>query len=411
MQTRRRFLKTAGLALAASPALAQNETPLIKSITKEVVRRNRDGKSVTWFHPRACPVPGKDGAAGTILMTLQSIGGSDYFGPVHWSETSDIGKSWTKPDPIPALGWHEMDPKFKGLKAGVCDVVPQYHPQTKTVLAMGHVVFYRGAKFSRGEQLARYPVYTVRRADGSWSERRILKWDDPRGSFIYTNNCGQRIILPNGDIAMSFTFGDQANFRKVAGVLCSFDGEQLKIKKVGTPLELQHKRGLLEPSIAHFNDKFFMTIRAEDDRGYNSVSDNGLDWAPKKAWAWDDGKPLTMSTTQQHWLTHSDGLFLVYTRKDKSNTGVIRWRAPLWIAQVDPVKRHLIRATERVVLPLTGDGVKDADNVALMGNFHVTNASRDQSWVTVGEWLPRKSARGDLLMARIKWNKPNRRTD
>jgi hypothetical protein len=151
-----------------------------------------------------------------------------------------------------------------------------------------------------------------------------------------------------------------------------------------------------------------MTIRAEDDRGYNSVSDDGLNWASKKAWAWDDGEPLTMSTTQQHWLTHSDGLFLVYTRKHKSNTGVIRWRAPLWIAQVDPVKRHLIRATERVVLPLTGDGVKDPDSVALMGNFHVTNASRDESWVTAGEWLPRKGAKGDLLMARIKWNRPNR---
>ncbi|MGY8652869.1 MAG: hypothetical protein ACKVJX_04540 [Verrucomicrobiia bacterium] len=81
MQTRRQFLKTASLAFAASPALAQSETPLIKSITKEVVRRNRDGKGVTWFHPRACPVPGMDGAPPTILMTLQSIGGSDYFGP------------------------------------------------------------------------------------------------------------------------------------------------------------------------------------------------------------------------------------------------------------------------------------------------------------------------------------------
>lgn len=118
-----------------------------------------------------------------------------------------------------------------------------------------------------------------------------------------------------------------------------------------------------------------------------------------------------MSTTQQHWLTHSDGLFLVYTRKDKSNTGVIRWRAPLWIARVDPENRHLIRSTERVVLPLSADGVKDADNVALMGNFHVTNASPDESWVTVGEWLPKKNARGDLLMAHIGWNRPNRLTD
>jgi len=411
--SRRRFLQsTSILALAGSSAFSRADEPLIASITKETVRRNRDGSGgVTWFHPRACMTPGQDGKPATALMTLQSIGGSDYFGPVHWSESADLGANWSKPEAIPALGWHEMDAKYNGLKAGVCDVVPEYHPPTGTVLALGHVVFYRGAKFSRGDQLARYPVYAVRRKDGTWSERRILKWEDPRGSFIYTNNCGQRIVLPNGDIAMSFTFGDQANFRKVAGVLCSFDGERLKIKQVGKPLELNHKRGLLEPSIARFGGKFFITIRAEDDRGYNSVSEDGLNWAEKKPWTWDDGEPLTMSTTQQHWLTHSDGLFLVYTRKDQSNTNVIRWRSPLWVAQVDPEKRHLIRATERVALPLVGDGVNDPNGVALMGNFHVTNASRDESWVTVGEWLPRKGAKGDLLMARIKWNRPNRLVD
>jgi len=407
--SRRRFLGASALALTGLSVASGAEPPLIKSITRETVRRNRDGSGgTTWFHPRACRVPGRDGRPDSTLMTLQSIGGSDYFGPVHWTETADLGKTWSKPEPIPALGWHEMDPKYKGLKAGVCDIVPEYHPQTGTVLALGHVVFYRGAKFSRGDQLARYPVYAVRRKDGTWSERRILKWDDPRGSFIYTNNCGQRVTLPNGDIAMSFTFGDQANFRKVAGVRCSFDGEFLKIKEVGPPLELKHKRGLLEPSVTQFNDKFFITIRAEDNRGYNSVSDDGLNWAPKKPWTWDDGKPLTMSTTQQHWLTHSDGLFLVYTRKDKTNTNVIRWRSPLWVAQVDPVKRHLIRSTERVVLPLVGDGVDDPNGVALMGNFHVANVSREESWVTVGEWLPRRGARGDQLTARIQWSRPNR---
>jgi len=194
----------------------------------------------------------------------------------------------------------------------------------------------------------------------------------------------------------------------VAGVLCSFDGDELKIKQVGPPLELKVGRGLLEPSITQFKGKFYLTIRAEDNHGYNSVSDDGLHYAEKKAWEWDDGKPVLMSTTQQHWLTHSDGLFLVYTRKDASNTGVLRWRSPLWVAQVDPEKRCLIRSTERVALPLVGDGVKDPNNVALMGNFNITNISRDESWVTVGEWLPRQGAKGDLLLGRIRWNRPNR---
>jgi hypothetical protein len=407
---RRSFLTSTALAALSAEALAAN-TPerLIKSITKHTVRRNREGGGTTWFHPRACMILGPNGTR-TALMNLQSIGGSDYFGPVYWSESTDLGKNWTVPEAIPALGWHPMADQ-EGLKAGVCDVVPQYHPQTGTVLAMGHVVFYRGARFSKNDQLARYPVYSVRRKDGTWSERRILKWEDPRGAFIYTNNCGQRIVLPNGDILMSFTFGPESKNRSVAGVLCSFDGEELKIKKVGPALKINHGRGLLEPSITQFGGRTYMTIRAEDGRGYNSVSDDGLNYAAKKAWAWDDGEAVDMSTTQQHWLTHSDGLFLVYTRKDISNSGIIRWRAPLWVAAVDPKRRCLIRATEQVVLPLVGDGVNDPDKVALMGNFHITNASRNESWITAGEWMPRNQARGDLLLARIKWAMPNRLLD
>ena len=114
-----------------------------------------------------------------------------------------------------------------------------------------------------------------------------------------------------------------------------------------------------------------------------------------------------MSTTQQHWLTHSDGLFLVYTRKDASNARVIRWRSPLWVARVDTERLCLIRRSEQIVLPLVGDGVNRPDEVALMGNFNVTNCSPQQSWVTVGEWLPRRGAKGDLLMARIRWYSPN----
>lgn len=340
-------------------------------------------------------------------MNLQEIGGSDYFGQVQWTMTPDLGKTWTDPKPIASLG-RDPVPDHEGLKAGVCDVTPQYHPQTGTVLALGHVVFYRGPSFSRGDQLSRYPVYAVRRSDGTWSKRKILQWDDPRGGFIYSNNCGQRVVMPNGDIMMSFTFGPKPENRMVAGVRCTFDGETLEIAEVGPPLKLEVGRGLLEPSVTRFGDRFFMTIRAEDGHGYVVVSDDGLDYGEKKKWSWDDGEPLTMSTTQQHWMTHSDGLFLVYTRKDERNANVIRWRSPLWMARVDPERLCLIRSTEKVVLPLVGDGVNEPDDVALMGNFDVTNVSPEESWVTVGEWLPRRGARGDQLVARITWKRPNR---
>ena len=135
-----------------------------------------------------------------------------------------------------------------------------------------------------------------------------------------------------------------------------------------------------------------MTIRAEDGRGYLSTSSDGLNWQEKKPWSWDNGEYLTMSTTQQRWLTHSDGLFLVYTRKSENNRNVMRWRAPLFVAQVDTRRLCVIRSSEQVVLPLVGDGINDAKHVARMGNFHVVNVSERESWVTVGEWMPRSGA-------------------
>jgi hypothetical protein len=194
----------------------------------------------------------------------------------------------------------------------------------------------------------------------------------------------------------------------VAGVRAAFDGKTLQIREVGPPLHNRKGRGLLEPSVTRFGDKFWITIRAEDGRGYVSTSKDGLNWDKKTAWAWEDGTPLTMSTTQQHWLTHSDGLYLVYTRKDASNMKVIRWRSPLWVARVDVARRCLIKTTEQVVLPLVGDGVNEPNKVALMGNFHVVNVSPQESWVTVGEWMPRNGYKGDVLLSRIRWSVPNR---
>lgn len=411
--SRRQFLATStalsctGLAgFAAAPKPNETSDDLqIKAIEQQTLWKNRDGQSLTWFHPRPCLVPQKHDNP-FVLMTLQEISGSDYFGPVHWTRSDDLGKTWTEPELIPGFDRRDV-PGHEGLKVGVCDVVPQYHPQTDTTLALGHCVFYRGEHFSRNDQLSRYPSYCVRKSDGAWSDRKKLEWNDPRGDHIYTNNCGQRVVLPNGDILLAFTFGPKANGRMVAGVRCAYDGETLSIKEVGPLLIHNVKRGLLEPSLTEFQGRYFLTIRAEDNHGYVSVSDDGLNWAEKKPWAWDTGEPLSMSTTQQHWLTHSDGLYLVYTRKATHNANVIRWRAPLWVAKVDPEKRVLLKETERVVHPLVGDGINEPDGVALMGNFHVVNVTPQESWVTVGEWMPRREARGNTLLARIQWSQPN----
>lgn len=399
---RRRFLQqsTAGM-LAANLASGQSAYSLIASIDKITLKHGRDGSGPSWFHPRPCVVPSKDGPR--VFMTLQEIRGSDFFLPVHWMESRDLGQTWSEPQPVPPLG---RDPTTDGRgDEGVCDVVPQYHAKTGSVLAMGHNVFYKGPKFDRN-QPPRCPVYAVCK-DGLWSERKHLLWDDPRGATIYTNNCGQREVLEDGSIAFVMSFGAQQTSRSAAGVRCSFDGETLAIQKVGREIKHPAGRGLLEPSLVRYRGKFYVTLRAEDNRGYVAASDDGLDFEEKQPWCWDDGTPLEMSTTQQHWLPHSEALHLVYTRKDASNVNVMRWRSPLFMAQVDLKTLRLIRDTERVVLPLGGDGVDAPNDVPLMGNFQTTNISANESWVTDGEMLPKHGYKGDLMLGKIRWSKPN----
>ena len=131
------------------------------------------------------------------------------------------------------------------------------------------------------------------------------------------------------------------------------DGRKLRLQEIGNELSVNEKRGLAEPSITRFGDRFFLTVR-HDDRGYVSSSKDGLHFAPLQPWLWDDGTELGNYNTQQHWVTHPKGLYLVYTRKGAGNDHVFRHRAPLFIAKVDPSTLRVIRATEKVLVPQRG---------------------------------------------------------
>ena len=225
---------------------------------------------------------------------------------------------------------------------------------------------------------------------------------------IYTSGCAQRVDLENGDIILPCSWGpEDREDRAVGSFRCGFDGESLTVLESGNELRNTAGRGLLEPTVTRLDGRFYMTIRAEDDRGYVSSSDDGLNWEPQRSWTWDSGEPLQMSTTQQRWLTHSVGLYLVYTRKADHNADVIRWRAPLYLAEVDPDRLCLIKETEQEVFPIIDDPVGAPLNVALLGNFMPINATVSESWVTVGENRSRDGFKGDTLLARIKWTRPN----
>ena len=256
-------------------------------------------------------IPAVDGPEA--LMTLQSISGSDVFGPVHWTTSKDLGRTWASPVPIPGLGRRSLG---EGWEEGTCDVVPEFHPPTRTVLAVGHNVYYKNGVLAR-PQRQRWPVYVVRSQDGRWSEPRRLEWDDPRA----TDDLHLRLLAAGDKGRTATSWSPCRSAPRVARSVRSRPPSALSmartsaIRRVGDELVNTAGRGLLEPSLVYLDGRYFLTIRAEDGRGHVAASEDGLRWEPQRPWCWDDGEPLAMSTTQQHWLPHSEGLFLVYTRK------------------------------------------------------------------------------------------------
>jgi hypothetical protein len=168
-------------------------------------------------------------------------------------------------------------------------------------------------------------------------------------------------------------------------------------------MSLDVERGLCEPSIIQFKDTYYLTIR-NDQKGYVTTSKDGLNFEPIRPWTFDDGEELGSYNTQQHWLAHENGLFLVYTRRGANNDHMFRHRAPLFIAQVDPQRLRVLRDTEKVAVPERG--------VAL-GNFGCNPVTPGQAWVTVGEYLAdttKKHPRGgdgSVWTSRILWEKPS----
>ena len=233
--------------------------------------------------------------------------------------------------------------------------------------------------------------------------------DEPRFANAGAG-CTQRCDLPGGDILLPIYFKQpEEKLSSTTVVRCRFDGETLSYVEHGSELSIDVPRGLGEPSLARFGGRFFLTIR-NDQCGYVTSGPDGLHFDPPRKWTFDDGEELGSYNTQQHWVAHREGLFLVYTRRGANNDHVFRHRAPLFIAQVDPQRLCVVRATERVLVPERG---------ARLGNFGVTPVSPSETWVTAAEWMQtwgpnhvlpvdnKYGADNTVWVAKIKWNRPN----
>ncbi|MGD9496462.1 MAG: sialidase family protein [Armatimonadota bacterium] len=373
-------------------------------------------RETEWFQPRVGIIPP---TTAVLTMTRARLWGSDIFTAVQELRSDDLGHTWSGPVVHRSLDRRALP---DGTEVCPCDLTPAWHAATGTLLMTGHTATYYGGE--RGGLIVdnshpRDIVYSTYDADAQrWSEWRILEPPDRDCFFWVSAGCAQRVDLPDGDVLLPVSrmsreaVGD--NFWRgcfaATVVRCGFDGTILRWIEHGDELSVPEPRGLYEPSLTRFGERYYLTLR-NDLRGYVAAGDDGLHFARAVPWRFDDGAELGSYNTQQHWVTHSEGLFLTYTRRGASNDHVIRHRAPLFIARVDPERLVVLRESERVLVPEKG---------AQLGNFGVADASRAESWVVTSEGMhgdaqdpmnvrlsEARGANNRVWLARLIWSRPN----
>lgn len=412
MLNRRTFMKTStigGLSFLFLPLSGKSfpgePSDCTYHLSLDTATRLFDGNTC-WAHPRAGIIPaiGNNGNP-RIVMTMNSLdlSGSDIFKGMYGMESSDLGKTWTEPkELIPMMPRYE---KIGDIDRPVAlsDFWPSWHESSKTLLGTGHTVAYTTdwRVTNPRPRSTSYSTYNVQ--TGTWNEWKKLKMPEGEKFFNAGAGCCQRYDQKDGTILLPVYVRPENGNLYVTVCKCSFDGKELKYIENGSELKLDIPRGLGEPSLTFFQGNYFLTLR-NDQRGYVSRSRDGLHYDKYEPWRFDDGSELGSYNTQQHWVTHSDALFLVYTRRGANNDHVFRHRAPLFMAEVDPKNLTVIRKTEQILVPERG---------ARLGNFGVTAVSPYETWVTVAEWMQPKGVEkygsdGSVFVARIHWDKPNR---
>jgi hypothetical protein len=370
----------------------------------EEIQSGFDGKTC-WVHARGCAGPPSQAVITTQKLRLT---GSDVFYPLHSMSSDDNGRTWSKPVEQKAFG-----PVFQtdGSYFFISDFWPVFHKNTNTVFGVGHAVLYKDDELVYEPYKAR-PVYSIYNLQTKeWAKWKWLDLPEDR-EYYYWSGTGSTQIFekPDGDILLPITYCPEETCHTHSGVavaLCSFDGSSLTYKREGNRQTVSGPRGLGEPSIAYSGGRYFMTMR-NDSKAYVAASEDGLHFAEARPWTFEDGGELGSYNTQQHWISHKEKLYLVYTRKGLNNDHVFRHRAPLLMAEVDKDKLLVMRDTEEIMVPERG---------ARLGNFGIAEVSENEKWIIVSEWMQdcsgtpddcvRHGANNAIYICRICFDKYN----
>jgi hypothetical protein len=397
-----RLLLLSLLLLPAAPWCLAEEAPF----------RIENGTIITshgeyhWSQSRAALIPGDP--ARVIVTTQESEKrGSHGYRDIYFTETTDGAKTWSTPKRVDSLV-RTRTPQGHELVMG--DICPQWHEATGTMLMTGKTFGFKKkakpdeAKDDRSFESVSYATYSPKKDEWSGLKIMAMPGKDHAGNPIIEPNagCNQRFDLPNGDVLLPVRYRHDPKLRAYTTVVarCTFDGKTLTYREHGSEFTVPVPRGLYEPSVIGFKGQYFLTMRAEKT-GYVARGRDGIHYEPIVEWAFDDGQPLGSYCTQQHWIAHGDGLYLIYTRRGANNDHVFRHRAPIFIARVDPERLCVLRATERVLIPETG--------LDLGGGFAPVDVSANETWVISSEMAfpkERQNESNRILLAKIIWAQP-----
>jgi len=352
-------------------------------IDLQIISSGYDRKTC-WVHARPAVIPGNPFKAIVTAQKLR-LSGDDVFREICEFRSDDGGMTWS--DPISHVTTLGRKQHADGTEEAICDFTPMWHASSGRLLGTGLNALYK-----EDTQLpypdCRSTAYSVYDEEArSWALWQPLAYASGTAHLIEGAGCTQRVDLPNGDILLPTYIREKRDparlhetLHKSTVMRCRFDGEVLTYLEHGTELSLPGGRGLVEPSLVSFKGRYLLTLR-NNERGYVAASGDGLVFDEPRPWTFDDGEDLGNYNTQQHWVDCGGKLYLVYTRKGANNDHIMRHRAPLFIAEVDPERLQIIRLTEQVLVPERG---------ARLCNFGVAKISENETWVSVAEWMQTK---------------------
>lgn len=386
------------MLLITVPVFAEDEPQFLDFEIEHATIAEGD-QEFSWSQARCVFVPG-DRPKCLVLMQQRTNNHGHGYHDVYVTESEDLGATWSDPKAIPSLQRKKV---VDGYEVVAGDLWPAYHPFSNKVLCTGKTFNFRnGTDEDFLREKISYTVYDPR--DDGWSDLKTVEIPDKLGWIAPNAGCNQPFINAMGGVMLPVRFQKDASRRNYTSTVayCTFDGQTLRYRKHGNEMSHPNGRGFYETSLC-FRNQMFLTLRTDNEAFVaNAVGRiNAVHFRDPIPWTFDDRKPLGCNNTQQHWVVHSDGLYLVYTRSDKANQHVFRNRAPLYIARVNPETLQLIRSTERILIP---------ENGRALGNFGVVDVSPSETWVISAEGAPSKGQpwkNNRVILAKIKWNKTN----